>query len=148
MSTSAHRHATTAGPSTGGASSLAASNTIDDLAMIVDPAVLSGGDTLATSSSKSASQSMIPSSVNNREGDLASSSSVDVGALSGSATSGVECLPTGDEKPSTWNKNGDVVDYFIPRHNALLPFPSPALWSLSHQTVSDNIGMFCMLNPI
>jgi hypothetical protein len=144
MSTSAHQHAVTAGPTTGGTSSLATSNSINDSAMTSDPAVSSGGDSLAPSSSKSASQSMISGSVPNREGDLASSSSADVGLLSGSAASVVECLPTGDEKPSTWNKNGEVVDYFIARHHALLPFPSVALWNLSHRTVSDNIGMFCM----
>lgn len=135
--------AMTAGPTAGGASSLATSNSTDDSAMTASPAVSSGGGSLATSSSKPASQLMVPSSVNNREGDLTSSSSADVGPLPGSATSTVDCLPTGDEKPSTWNKNGEVVDYLIPRHHALLPFPSPGLWNLSHKTVSGSIGMFC-----
>lgn len=138
------QHAVTAGPTTSGASGLATSSNIDVSVMTIDPAVSSRVDSLAASSSNSGSQSMIPSSCTSREGDLASSSSADIGLLPGSAVSGVECIPTGDEKPSTWNKNGEVVDYLIPRHHALLPFSPPALWNLSHQTVSDEIGTFCM----
>jgi hypothetical protein len=139
-----HQHAVTAGPTTSGASSLATSSNSNFSAMTARPAASSGVGSLAASSSKSGSQSMISGSGTSRERDLASSSSADVGLLSGSAAKGVECTPTGDEKPSTWNKNGEVVDYFTPRHHAILPFPSPAAWNLSHRAVSDDIGMFCM----
>src|ERR1700721_3748414 len=144
MSSSTRQHATTTQPATSGGSSLAASN-ITDPAMTVNPAGSSGGGSLVTSSSTSTSQSMVPSSANSREGDLASSSSANDHLVSGTtARSALECVPTGDSRPSTWDQNGEVIDYNDTYHPTLLPFPSHGAWKSSHTAIVDDIRKFCI----
>jgi hypothetical protein len=142
---SSSQNATTAGPASSGGSSLAASSTVPASVTTANPAVSSGGGSLTASNSNPTPHAMISSSGTSREGDLASSNSMDAGLTSGSAFSRVECLPTGDAKPFTWDVADNLVEYEDHDHHFLVPFPSRVEWMLSHTATVESTGMFCVL---
>ncbi|KAF9504156.1 hypothetical protein BS47DRAFT_1368995 [Hydnum rufescens UP504] len=105
------------------ASGLAASNADVSHAMTANPIDASRSGSLAASKREILPRQALSNGV------LASDSTAHAGREG--------CLPTEDKIPLTWDEKGEVVQYPVGRHNAVVPFPHRVVWGLSHDAVAQ-----------